>query len=199
MVNREFATFFMVLPPLQGDPCKRSAHSATVVVHVPLPRVRCAIIHEGRVEAVGRGVVEQEGTSCICTYSRPSNHSKVTSWTVCWRAMVPRSTQCPMRRGKSESGCNAWPNKPAGAHSRARANIMTLRIATSSRMLGSRLPPTDLAQAAGAKRAGVPHASLLLRVIKSTALSGGYSKAVRISVIVRDKKLSLTIVALSDL
>ncbi len=76
---------------------------------------------------------------------------------------------------------------------------MTLRIATSSRVLGSRLPSTDRAQGAGAKRAGVPHASLLPRVIKSTALSGGYSKAVRISVIVRDKELSLTIVALSDL
>src|SRR5437660_1347157 len=126
MVNREFATFFMFLPPRQGDPCKRSAHAGTVVVHVPLPRVRRAIIHKGRVEAVGRGVVEQEGTSCICTYSRPSSHSKVTSWTVSWRAIVPRSTQCPIRRGTSESGCNAWPNKPAGVHSRARANIMTL-------------------------------------------------------------------------
>src|SRR6266480_4015208 len=55
------------LPPRQGDPCKRSAHSGTVVVHVPLPRVRRAIIHEGRVEAVGRGVVEQEGNG-IASY-----------------------------------------------------------------------------------------------------------------------------------
>src|SRR6266576_285238 len=36
------------LPPRQGNPCKRSAHSGTVVVHVPLPRVRRAIIHVGR-------------------------------------------------------------------------------------------------------------------------------------------------------
>ena len=55
------------LPPRQGDSCKRSAHSGTVVVHVPLPRVRRAIIHEGRMEAVGRGVVEQEGNG-IASY-----------------------------------------------------------------------------------------------------------------------------------
>src|SRR6184192_319022 len=93
-------------------------------------------------------------TSCICTYSRPSSHSKDTSWTVCRRAMVPRSSQRPIRRGKSESGCNAWPNKPAGAHSRARAKITTLRIATPGRT-GSLLQAPARAHAMAVMTKGV--------------------------------------------
>src|SRR5262245_7198388 len=45
----------------QGDPCKRSAHSGAVVIHVPLPRVLRAIVDERCVKARGRSVVEEEG------------------------------------------------------------------------------------------------------------------------------------------
>src|SRR6185437_2469843 len=42
--------------------------------------------------------------------------------------MVPRSTQCPTRRGKSESGGICCANTAAGEHSSARANIDALNM-----------------------------------------------------------------------
>src|SRR6266571_9255227 len=123
MVNREFATFFMFLPPRQGDPCKRSAHSGTVVVHVPLPRVRRAIIHEGRVKAVGRGVVEQEGNG-ITSYGAaadalapPLHRSACHSALACEILRASARTRGPAATRRSHRGrfvggqwCRAAPN-----------------------------------------------------------------------------------------
>ncbi len=59
-----------------------------------------------------------------------------------------------------------------------------------------RSPPAGFKRLLGGR---VRKACLWAAATALTALSGCYSEAVRISVIVRDKELSLTIVALSDL
>src|SRR5512141_3026398 len=57
-------------PAREAQPGKGPPHAQAVVVHVPLPGVVLAIVHEGRVEA-GRGAVVKEERDGVAGY-RPA-------------------------------------------------------------------------------------------------------------------------------